>query len=370
VWLILTDNALRTLPPSLGRLPFLRKLMLASNALTSVPVLSGATGLELVRLADNRLGQEGGEEGAGLHPGAALFALPALSWLALAGNFWGPQPRVEGDEDPESATFPLAPALRVDASRLRLGALLGKGASGHVHAAALLDGAGGETAVAVKLFRGGSSDGRAVDEARLCLALAASPHPHVIHASAWATPLPIDGPGGFAPVLATVLPLHEGIRPLGLPPSFASVTRDEYGTGSFPASYVAHVLRAVASAAAHLHAHGISHSDLYAHNILVDGPESMGGGATGWSHHRVLLSDLGAAFAYDAREGGVGRALERMEVRAYGVLAEELLDRVAAPEAMVGLLRALASACLAADVCSRPSFEELVDALDALATTF
>ena len=76
-WLILTDNALRTLPASLGRLTGMRKLMLANNRLEALPdAMAAMAELELLRLANNRL--------AALPPW--LLALPKLTWLALAGN--------------------------------------------------------------------------------------------------------------------------------------------------------------------------------------------------------------------------------------------------------------------------------------------
>lgn len=164
-WLILTDNRLRALPASLGRLPLLRKLMLASNALGDLPDLRGLRALELLRVSDNRLG------GGAL---CALHALPRLAWLAVAGN----------DAPPVRAGDALAVLSRAGAPRLRMsdvrvGAVLGEGASGVVYAAALLaggeggaarvggaEGAGGEQPVALKVFKAASSDGRPIDEVR------------------------------------------------------------------------------------------------------------------------------------------------------------------------------------------------------------
>ncbi|CAN0073417.1 unnamed protein product, partial [Heterosigma akashiwo] len=76
-WLILTNNKLRTLPRSIGRLTNLRKLMLSGNQLRSLPPeMSQCRQLELVRLASNRLAV----------PPAWLAELPRLAWVALAGN--------------------------------------------------------------------------------------------------------------------------------------------------------------------------------------------------------------------------------------------------------------------------------------------
>ena len=110
-WLILTDNAVHTLPPDLGQRPALQKLMLAGNQLGSLPPsLAGAQRLELIRLAANQLPDLPGW----------LTELPRLSWLALAGNALGwhrPAP---------------APIDCVDWHQLRQGELLGEGASGHI----------------------------------------------------------------------------------------------------------------------------------------------------------------------------------------------------------------------------------------------
>ena len=145
-WLILTDNRLAALPASLGRLPRLRKLMLASNQLAALPDVSGLASLELVRLSDNRLRE--------VPPG--LLALPRLAWVALAGNHLQPLPR-----DAVAAALGGAPP-GLQAKDLVMGAKLGEGASGTVIAATRADGA----AVAVKVFKAASSDGRPEDEVR------------------------------------------------------------------------------------------------------------------------------------------------------------------------------------------------------------
>ena len=79
-WLILTDNALASLPSVLGQRAALQKLMLAGNQLQGLPEsLQDAHRLELLRLSVNRL----------THVPAWLTELPRLSWLALAGNAMG-----------------------------------------------------------------------------------------------------------------------------------------------------------------------------------------------------------------------------------------------------------------------------------------
>ncbi|MDI9654543.1 lipopolysaccharide kinase InaA family protein, partial [Burkholderia cenocepacia] len=71
------------------------------------------------------------------------------------------------------------------------------------------------------------------------------------------------------------------------PPSFASCTRDVYAADArFDPAQAVRIAHGIASVAGHLHARGIMHGDLYAHNILHDGA----GGA--------LLGDFGAASLY------------------------------------------------------------------------
>eukprot|EP00931_Biecheleriopsis_adriatica_P123552 TRINITY_DN98603_c0_g1_i1.p1 TRINITY_DN98603_c0_g1~~TRINITY_DN98603_c0_g1_i1.p1 ORF type:complete len:241 (+),score=32.40 TRINITY_DN98603_c0_g1_i1:50-724(+) len=75
VWLILTDNVLTELPSQLGELSGMRKLMLSNNRLTKLPAaMANMQQLELLRLANNDLQQLPD----------FIFALPALTWLAVA----------------------------------------------------------------------------------------------------------------------------------------------------------------------------------------------------------------------------------------------------------------------------------------------
>ena len=75
------------------------------------------------------------------------------------------------------------------------------------------------------------------------------------------------------------------------------------------------------------------HGDLYAHNILWDG---QAGDAT--------LSDFGAACALPL--GDEGDAWRRIEVRAWGLLLGELLDRCAPELTGLAKLRDLERACV------------------------
>jgi serine/threonine protein kinase len=104
------------------------------------------------------------------------------------------------------------------------------------------------------------------------------------------------------------------------------------------------IAQQMASVAVHLHGHGILHGDLYGHNILHD---ARGG---------ALLGDFGAASFY-APGSSLGAALERLEVRAFGCLLQELGQYCDwADEAHQQRWLQLAALCLAPDPAARPDF--------------
>jgi serine/threonine protein kinase len=162
-----------------------------------------------------------------------------------------------------------------------------------------------------------------------------------------------------APAPALLLPrIPKGYVSLGNPPSFDTVTRDTYpGTTRFTVSEAMCVLSSLASVGAHLHARGISHGDLYAHNILIDR-----------AAQHVLLVDFGAASFYDALQPRP-LPLEQLEVRAFGCLMDDILSRtdsVCDDSWIVKALWALQGTCMRARPTSRPNFQQLVKALDRL----
>jgi serine/threonine protein kinase len=144
---------------------------------------------------------------------------------------------------------------------------------------------------------------------------------------------------------------------LGQPPDFDTCTRDTYSAdASFSLPVIVRLTQGIASAAAHLHAKGIMHGDLYAHNILVN--------ETGHG----LLGDFGAASFYDPTDVAIGQSLERLEVRAFGCLLEDMLDRCTLEEsfeqeAAVESLRCLQQDCLKPVLSQRPRFTEICDRL-------
>ncbi|WP_295371847.1 leucine-rich repeat-containing protein kinase family protein [uncultured Pseudacidovorax sp.] len=331
-WLILTDNDLAELPDELGRRPRLQKLMLAGNRLTALPDLRQCQALELLRLAANRFEALPGW----------LADLPALSWLAIGGNAF--------NAAVEDAARHGQSSDAIGWSSLQVGALLGEGASGRIHAGVLGEG-GSAQEVAIKLFKGEvTSDGWPLTE--MAASLAAGTHPRLIPVLGRLQGHP-DGTQGL--VMARIAPHY---RTLAGPPSFESCTRDVYPEGlRMPADVVLGIAADVASALAHLHARGLVHGDLYAHNLLWR-PDAPAGEAT------ALLGDFGAA-AF-APEGAMGEAMRRMDVRAFGVLLSELLALAdgAAPTdaASADTPSAWAAACMQADATQRPSAATLAAA--------
>ncbi|WP_424360149.1 leucine-rich repeat-containing protein kinase family protein [Methylocystis parvus] len=322
-WLTLTDNQIDSLPDALGARPHLQKLMLAGNRLKRLPeTLAGAGNLELVRLSAN---------GFDALP-AWVAALPSLAWIAWAGN---PFERAPAPEEGEPVSW----------RELEVGAFLGEGASGRVHEAIWRAEKEAPRPIALKFFKGAmTSDGLPEREMRACLAAGA--HPNLTSALGRLG----DHPDGVDALLMPLLPAHW--RVLAGPPSLETCSRDVYDPAlRLDAAVARKIAGSVGSAAAHLHSRGLMHGDLYAHNTLWDG-------VTG----KATLSDFGAACALP--EGGRDADLwNRVEVRAWGLLLGELVDRSEGDAAEISRMRALADACVQPDPALRPSMPEALDAL-------
>jgi len=331
-WLVLTDNEIEALPAEIGACTQLQKLMLAGNRLRTLPEeLAACSRLELLRLAANQL--------SGLP--AWLLRLPRLSWLALAGNPFS--------EALETAALTDTPIADIRWDELRLEQRLGEGASGVIYRAALL--ARHEHAkkpVAVKLFKGAvTSDG--LPDCEMAACIGAGDHPNLI---------PVVGKVKDHPAGAHGL-VMELIDPqftnLAGPPSLESCTRDVYDADTrFELASVLRIAYGMASAACHLHRQGVMHGDLYAHNILHCG------------QGRALLGDFGAASFYATDDRDFRSALQRLEVRAYGCLLEELIDRcdwVDTEAEIAAKLVALKENCLSEEIGSRPLFDEIAAVL-------
>ncbi len=334
VWLTLTDNHLQSLPHEIGSLQGLRKVLLAGNEISVLPEsCANLRALELLRLSANRFER---------FPNW-LFQLPQLAWLALAGNPCTTSSDV-GEKDHMSIPW----------SQLALGTELGRGASGPTYRALYTPSEGAAHEVAVKVFHAPvSSDGDSRDE--IAASVRAGYHPYLT-----STIAPFcEHPEGKCGLVLRLVP--DTFRNLAAPPSFETCTRDVYATDQALSLHVALAYAShIAQAASHLHARGIVHGDLYAHNILVDGK-------------RALLGDFGAACVYEGDTALDRGALERIEVRSLGILLEELLALVPsadptletqAPETQaLDRASSLAKNCLDASISNRPCCDHIAEEL-------
>lgn len=317
-WLILTDNRIASLPESIGGCPRLQKLMLAGNRLERLPdEMAACVNLELIRLSANRF----------RHFPGWLFEMPRLSWLGLGGNPWNEMPNPE-------------PMREIAWDELALDTTLGEGASGVIHRAHWRT---ESRPVAVKIFKSGmTSDGLPAEE--MAVSLAAGNHPNLIGVLGRISGHPESGHGLVMPLV------DSGFVNLAGPPDFQSCTRDVYDEPfRIDLSGVRKIAAGLASAARHLHELGITHGDFYAHNVLWN----AGGDC--------LLGDFGAASFYPPEVD-----LERIEVRAFGCLLGELLDRLDFPtgeEGAVAALLELQRRCVLEVVAQRPVFAEILQCL-------
>lgn len=318
-WLILTDNRLAELPAELGGCLRLQKLMLSGNRLAGLPPeLAQCRNLELLRLAANQF--EAFPEW--------LWDLPSLAWLAVAGN-----PCTQIPASPEKMI------QEIPWSELTMGPLLGEGASGLIHQAAWTPDTGQlPCEVAVKLFKGAmTSDGLPASEMAACLAVGG--HPQCVGAIGRIAIHPGNDEGLVMPLL------DSSYRPLAGPPSLESCTRDTYSTDCrFSAYQALSLMSNITTAAAHVNSLGFLHGDLYAHNVL----HSPDGGA--------FLSDFGAASSYPP---GDTAKIERIEVRALGILMQEIVDHCVDHTRLPAILFALPALCMQPDASIRPGFREI-----------
>ncbi|ROL89998.1 leucine-rich repeat-containing protein kinase family protein [Pseudomonas chlororaphis] len=327
-WLILTDNRIEELPDELGQRPHLQKLMLSGNRLTRLPQSLGqCQQLELIRIAANRLSALP----------AFLLGLPRLTWLAYAGN------PLESEADAAA----LESVARIPWAELEVQQRLGEGASGVIHQARWQPPGQAPSEVAVKLYKGSmTSDGSPLHEMNACIS--AGRHPNLIRVEGRISDHP-EGQNGL--VMQLIEPSYRNLAAL---PSLASCTRDIYDESTrFSADAALRMARGIASVGAHLHRQGITHGDLYGHNILWN-PQG-----------ECLLGDFGAASFHALADTEETRALQRIEVRAFGILLEELLARVESGLSPLQheRLAALVNDCCQPQVLARPGFAEVGDVL-------
>ncbi|RZK80854.1 MAG: protein kinase [Pedobacter sp.] len=318
-WLILTNNAITEIPATIGYCLRMQKLMLAGNHLTQLPnELANCKQLGLLRISANLLSSLPDW----------LLEMPKLAWLAFSGNPFHKIPEV--------------PTLnQIDWKQLELTSVLGEGASGIISKATFENNAH-PIEVAIKVFKGAmTSDGLPQDE--MNTSIAAGNHPGLVSLLGQIYNHPLHRHGL---VMSLIPPSYYN---LAGPPSLQSCTRDVFDkTAPLPVVHVIKIAQTIASVAAHLHGQGIMHSDLYAHNILVN------------SAGDTLFGDFGAACFYNRGNQHVALSLERLEVRAFGYLLEDLLyicDEPGHPAHTV--VADLKNACLQEQVSERPSFEWL-----------
>jgi len=381
----ISANRLRALPDWLLALPRLAWLAYAGNPLDAGRADStGLTGSG--ELADS-IDSGARADLAELAERAELA--DSIDSVELAG-------RADSAELTESMQLSAsaAPSIRDIAwDSLFLQETLGEGASGVIYRALWSDPADSAQPpqpVAVKLFKGHvTSDGSPLDELAACLA--AGSHAHLIGAQGQISGAP-EGRAGL--LMALIAPSFEN---LAGPPSLASCTRDCYATERrFGLSVALRIANGIASAAAHLHARQLLHGDLYGHNILYNGEGGclLGdfgaasfypGSATGQlqsqdqaqvkSQSQGQGQGQGETWAQQAQQTHAtaptptqaqaqAQALQRIEVRAFGILLGELLDRcdsraTTALEHWCSLQRR----CTQAAVLARPSFAQITAAL-------
>lgn len=353
VHLFLTDNLLESLPKELVACTSLRKIQAASNQIAETPAeLACMHSLEFCRLPCNKL-----------TTWPSIMRAPHISWAALAGNpVTNRCVKTRLPELPEASLSEkdLGTTSSSDSRHLQVLGSLGavSGASGDLKTAKI---SGCEDEVVLKTFlvdaegqQYVSPDGRPEDE------LAAARY--VSH-NCLVRPLAIvkdlgDGTGRTGLVMAKA----DG-QILGGVHSFTSVLRPPTLWRGEPVSaqWLAACFGDLSAALHHLHAEcGLAHGDVFAHNVLV--------AADG----RSTLCDFGAAFFYD-RTDVDAPAFELQEVRAFGILLLEFLDRAsrseppedATADKAYRALQTLGKACKS-DVQARPCFETVTKELRAI----
>lgn len=319
-WLTLADNEIESIPESIGDCILLQKLILSGNKIKSVPnEIVNCENLELIRLASNQLEQ---------FP-EVLLDLPKLTWLAYSGN---PFNQIQ-----KEIVLP-----KLDWTDFQLMEELGNGASGVIHK--VVNSKNEE--FALKVFKGGmTSDGSPLDE--LYHYAKVGNHPNLVSLKGEVTNFEEEKKA----VLFDLIPnIYSN---LGNSPSLVSCTRDVMSIPhDFSFSEVLHLLKSIASVSCLMHEKGVMHGDLYAHNILVrkDGC--------------CYLGDFGAACSYDNLL--TDNRLEKIEVRAFGVLIEDVLkvSKVHVQEEIE--LNSIKKKCLGGILEERPDFKRLAQLLNQL----
>ncbi len=323
-WLILTDNKIKKLPKSIGKCHLLQKCGLAGNRIEELPAeMANCVNLELLRISANKLNSIP----------KWLFELPKLSWVAFGGN-------------PATHQTPLNNDLESFAWKdFSIEELLGEGASGLISKA---NWHSKKEDVAIKIFKGNvTSDGLPEDEMEISIAVGI--HENLIPILGKIKDHPDDKSGL---IMKLISPSYIN---LGNPPSLQTCTRDVFDEKSvFSGLELLKIAKSMASVGAQLHKKGINHGDFYAHNILIN------------KKSECLLGDFGAASFYDVNSISAPN-IERVEVRAFGCLLEDVLNLVSENElskALRNKWQKLITDCTIPEVKSRLNFSEVVEILN------
>ena len=322
-WLILTNNQIKDIPPALGNCHRLQKLALAGNLIEELPIeLAQCKNLELIRISANRLS---------VFP-EFLLNMPRLSWIAYAGNPIDYPVQVPNN----------LPSF--DMNDIQLGKVLGQGASGIIYKSKVKN---QEEELAVKVFKGQvTSDGFPETEMNICLL--AGNIPNLVEVKGKI----VNHPDGKEGLVMSLIPGN--FKNLGNPPSFESCSRDVFDVyTNFNIHQIHSILLGISKVARHLHALGISHGDLYAHNILYNEQADH------------LLGDFGAGTFYDIHSPHA-KLIEKIEVRAFACLIDDFLQNTNEAHSTLVPYYELLDLCMQEQVANRPDFKQIVEFLEGL----
>jgi serine/threonine protein kinase len=326
-WLILTNNCITQLPKSIGNCTRLQKFPLAGNQLTELPEeMANCRNLELLRISANHI-KELPEW---------LLMLPKLAWLAYSDN---PCSEIKYNNS----------ALKeISWDELIIKEQLGEGASGIISKA--IWNKKEQQKIAVKVFKGEvTSDGLPLSEMNACAI--ADNHECLVTLLGKITNHPQQKEGLVFELIPTKF------KNLGKPPSFETCTRDTFEAGTvFTINELIDIALHSASVLEHLHDKGIMHGDFYAHNVMID------------QDANTLLGDFGAATLYNTK---APNALlhEKLDVRAYGCLLDDLLERLEqlnTNKDLITELVKLKNDCLHEIVSQRPNLKDIKNKLNSI----
>ncbi len=323
-WLILTHNQLSQLPKSIGSKNRLQKCMLAGNNLTSLPEeMKNCVNLELLRISANRLNALP----------EWIWNLPRLTWLAYSSNNF-------------NSNFENFDSIKTYAwESFGIENQLGEGASGVISKATFKT---KNIAVAIKVFKGEvTSDGLPKNE--MIAAIHAGIHPNLIRITGKIMNHPQQKDGLVMELLSP------NFYNLAEPPTFETCTRDVFKKEiKYSLAQVIIIIKQVAEACFWLHSKKVLHGDLYAHNILID------------QNLNTKISDFGAATIY--KENSLNH--EKLEVRAWGCLLEDLLENTVEKNninlEILNEMIKLKTDCLHEKITRRPSFDYILKTIDRL----